>query len=91
MLTKSTRLVKEANAWIKRTYGPDEIIRVVPAPEDHGEVPAYYLYTAFAKDPDFLGRILFDAQGYWIYDGEIFTIPEQEQLAHFIITYIERV
>jgi hypothetical protein len=28
-----------------------------------------------------LGRILFDAQEHWIYDGVLLTIPEQEEIA----------
>ena len=84
---KAIPLDKEANAWVKRNYGPDEIVRILPDCESEGQVPGYSLYTAFDEKPDFLGRILFDRQGYWIYDGEILTIAEQEQLARFIISY----
>ncbi|OKS87510.1 hypothetical protein [Mucilaginibacter polytrichastri] len=31
-----------------------------------------------------LGRIMFDEQGYWVYDGTGLTIQEQEQLAEQI-------
>jgi len=89
MLTK--KLEKEAKAWLRRKKGPDEIIRVVPAVENYGTVTAYHLYPAFEESPDCLGSILFDRNGYWIYDGEQLTITEQEQLAEFIINYRERI
>jgi len=82
-------LNKEAKAWVKRKTGPDEIVRVVPDEEKDGVVLCYQLYTAFDGQPDNLGRILFDAQAYWIYDGQDLTIAEQEQLARFIINYVE--
>ena len=83
--------IKEAKAWLKRRNSPDEIVRVVPGIENNGAVLSYSIYTAFDEKPDYLGRILFDAQGYWIYDGETLTIAEQEQLAKFIINYVETV
>jgi hypothetical protein len=82
-------LIKEAKAWVKRKNGPDEIIVVMPDFEHNTPVISYYLYTAFDKKPDNLGRILFDEQGYWIYDGEDLTIAEQEQVAKFIINYVD--
>jgi hypothetical protein len=88
-MMKNMELSKEAKAWVKRKSGPDEIILVVPDLENKNEVLCYDLYTAFDEKPDYLGRILFDAQKYWIYDGEILTIAEQEQLAKFIINYVE--
>jgi hypothetical protein len=90
-MTNNTYLSKEAKAWIKRKSGPDEIIQVVRDLENDGAGLSYQLYTAFDKDPDYLGRILFDAQGYWIYDGDILAIPEQEQVAKFIIGYTESI
>ncbi len=66
------------------------IMRVVPALEETGNVSVYHLYTAFDKNPDFMGSILFDKEGYWIYDGNALTIDEQEQVARFIINYEER-
>jgi len=90
MLTRNMQLDKEVKAWVKRKHGPDEIIRVIPALEDWGTVTAYHLYNAFDTQSDYLGDILFDAQGFWIYNGDIFTVDEQEQLAHFIINYTER-
>lgn len=87
--TKPYLLHKEAKAWIKRQTGPDEIVRVVPGEEKDGVVLSYQLYTAFDENPDNLGRILFDAAGYWIYDGKDLSIAEQEQLARFIINYVE--
>ncbi|MDB5024397.1 MAG: hypothetical protein JWP78_2152 [Mucilaginibacter sp.] len=88
-MTKNIELIKEAKAWVKRKSGPDEIVRVVPDMENKNKVLSYRLYTAFDENPDYLGRILFDAQNYWIYDGETLSIAEQEQLAKFIINYVE--
>ncbi|WP_259065029.1 hypothetical protein HDF24_00355 [Mucilaginibacter sp. X4EP1] len=39
------------------------------------------------QNPDYLGRILFDDDGNWIYDGDTISIMEQEQLANFLINY----
>lgn len=95
---KNMELTRPANAWVKRRSGPDEIVRVVPEMESEGKMLIYKLYVAYGtlgvelpdgQNSDYLGRILFDAQGYWIYDGEILTITEQEQLARFIINYVE--
>jgi hypothetical protein len=91
MITQSNRLDKEAKAWLKRRHGPDEVIRIIPAFGGYDHVTSYKLYTAFENDPDFLGQILFDAEGYWIYDGDVLTVDEQEQAARFIINYIERI
>jgi hypothetical protein len=82
-------LITDAKAWVKRESGPDEVVRILPDPEIGGKVTSYELYTAFNKAPDYLGRVLFDEQGYWIYDGELLTIAEQEQVAKFIINYAE--
>ena len=90
-MTRNLELTKEAKAWIKRKSGPDEIIRVVRDIENKNRVLSYSLYSAFDEKPDYLGRILFDAQNYWIYDGDIFTIAEQEQLAKFIINYVDTI
>jgi hypothetical protein len=91
MITGNINLDKEAKAWVKPKKGPGQIVRVVPDLENNGTVLAYKLYTAYDEHPDDLGRILFDAQGYWIYDGEILSIAEQEQLAKFIMNYAEGV
>lgn len=88
-MMKNMESIKEAKAWVKRKSGPDEIVRVVRDMENNGAVRSYQLYTAFDENPDYLGRILFDAEGYWIYDGELLTVNEQEQLAKFIINYVE--
>lgn len=90
-MVKNIELLKEAKAWVKRTNGPDEIIRIVPDEPNRYAASSYSLYTAFDENPDHLGRILFDADGYWIYDGEILAVAEQEQLARFIINYAERI
>jgi hypothetical protein len=39
----------------------------------------YDLYDPIDERP--LGRILFDAADNWIYDGEVLTVGEQEELA----------
>ncbi|MES2275912.1 MAG: hypothetical protein V4592_07815 [Bacteroidota bacterium] len=70
------------NAWLKRKNGPDEVIRVIPDVDCRDAALVYHLYTAF--EADFLGRILFDDQGFWIYDGNDLTVAEQEQLGKFI-------
>jgi len=81
----------DAKAWIKRKSYPDEIVRIVADLENEGAILSYKLYTAFDETPDYMGRILFDAEGYWIYDGEELTVAEQEQVAKFIINYVESV
>ena len=81
-------LVNEAKAWVKRRSGPDEVIRILPDVEAGSEVVSYKLYMAYDGD-EYLGQILFDKEGYWIYDGEIFSVIEQEQLAKFIISHEE--
>jgi hypothetical protein len=88
-MSNRTYLVTEAKAWLKRRKGPDEVLRVVPDIEDGSQILCYRLYTAYDDHPDYLGQILFDAQGYWIYDGDVLNIAEQEQVARFIINYVE--
>ena len=70
------------NAWIKRKQGPDEVVCVIHDIQCGDAALVYNLYTAF--EAGFLGRILFDDQGFWIYDGELLTVDEQEQLGKFI-------
>jgi len=36
-------------------------------------------------DPTFLGKILFDENGNWIYDGEILSIEQQESIVAHIL------
>lgn len=81
----------EAKAWIKRKNAPDEVVRIVYGLENKGKISNYDLFTAYDQPSAFLGRILFDAQGYWIYDGDILTVDEQEQMARFIINYVDRI
>lgn len=83
-----TNQTGEVKAWIKRERGPNEIVKVVGNTEIGGVV-SYELFTAHTEQPDYFGRILFDTQGYWIYDGDILTISEQEQVAKFIIKYVD--
>ncbi len=78
----------EAKAWLNRHNGASEVIRVVPsyAPVGH---QCYELYAAYDETGENLGRVLFDADGYWIYDGNDLNVIEQEQVAKFIINYVE--
>ncbi len=83
-------LVNGAKAWVKRKNHPDEVIRIVLDLESKDAQYSYKLFTAYDEQPDYMGRILFDAQGFWIYDGSLLSIGEQQQLADFIINYVER-
>lgn len=51
------------------------------------QTQSYNLFSAYEHDPEYLGRILFDKQSYWIYDGQTLSATEQEKLAGFIIRY----
>jgi hypothetical protein len=82
-------LIKEAIAWVKSGPESHEVVQIVPDMAQEGKVLCYQLYTAYEPNPDHLGRILFDAKGFWIYDGEVLTVAEQEQLAKFIINYVK--
>lgn len=87
--TVKTFLRAEAKAWLNRRNGSSEVIRIVPAYAPVGH-QSYELYTAYDQTNEALGRILFDTQGYWIYDGSDLSIVEQEKVAEFIINYVER-
>jgi len=89
MMMQNTYLANEAKAWVKRKDGVGEIIRIVLDIENDDLVISYLLFNAFEKDPEYLGRILFDAKGYWIYDGQMLTVDEQEQVAKFIISHLK--
>jgi len=52
-------------------------VRVMP---DKGD--GYLLYDVLREIP--IGRILFDADDNWIYDGNVLTIDEQEDVAGLI-------
>ena len=88
-MMNTTYLMNEVRAWLKRAQGPDEVVRIQLDLEGKDAVLVYLIYTAYDEEPDYLGRILFVAQGYWIYDGETLTIGEQEQVAKFIVNYQE--
>ncbi|TSD66406.1 hypothetical protein FFF34_003105 [Inquilinus sp. KBS0705] len=90
-MMNNTYLINDARAWVKRKNGPDEVIRIILDLDSRDAALCYLLYTAYDKEPDYLGRILFDMEGYWIYDGEVLTVIEQEQLAKFIISYVEQI
>lgn len=89
-MMKNTGLVTEAKVWLKHKDGPGEIIRVALDAGIGSKTIAYNLYHAFEDDPGYLGRILFDKEGYWIYEGTDLSIAEQEQLAKFIIDYVKK-
>ena len=78
----------EAKVWVKRKHSPDEVVRIIPAIRNEGRVTSYELFVAYDY-PEYLGRILFDEHGFWIYDGTVFSVAEQEQLAAFIMNYKE--
>ena len=88
-MEQNAYLVNDARAWVKRKNGPDEVVRILLDVKSRDAVLCYQLYTAYDENPDYLGRILFDAQGYWIYDGNVLEIAEQEQVAKFITNYQE--
>jgi hypothetical protein len=68
--------------WVKRKNGPDAVVSVIHDLQCCEAFLVFNVYSAFEED--FLGRILFDDEYYWIYDGEVLTINEQEQLARVI-------
>ncbi|MBW4888989.1 hypothetical protein KXQ82_04655 [Mucilaginibacter sp. HMF5004] len=79
-------MIEEAKAWVRRKNGSGEILRIVFEIQD--TIQCYHLYAAYADDH--FGRILFDTEGYWIYDGKSLTVDEQEQVAIFILSHMEK-
>ncbi len=57
--------------------GGERWLRIIP---DSGE--GYMLYDILQEIA--IGRILFDANDNWIYDGDVLTVDEQEDAAGFI-------
>lgn len=57
--------------------GAERWVRILP---DEGE--GYQLYDLLAEHS--VGRLLFDADDNWIYDGGILAIEEQEDIAGFV-------
>ena len=45
----------------------------------------YVLHDGLGGDT--LGRLLFDNKNYWIYDGRLLSVAEQEELAGYIHGY----
>lgn len=80
-----TFLTRESRIWLKRRAGEEAILRVVPDNHAAGFIPNYALFSAFEEQPAYMGAILFDSQGYWIYDGNELSVAEQEQVAEFIL------
>src|SRR4051812_18775706 len=89
-MVKHISLITEAKVWIKGKNGTSEIIHVMLDHYVGTKVIAYNLYNAFDEHAAYLGRILFDLNGYWIYDGSVMSIDEQEQLAKFIICHVKK-
>lgn len=83
-------LETEGRAWLKFRDGSQQVISILPDHEQTFSAQCYELYTAYDKEPDYLGRILFDEAGFWIYDGAVLHVCEQEQIANFIINYVEK-
>lgn len=54
--------------------GTGRWVRILP---DEGE--GYRLYDLLNER--FIGRLLFDADDNWIYDGEVLSVDEQEDIA----------
>jgi hypothetical protein len=82
-------LTSEAKVWLQRRGNERVILRILPVRVAEGH-QCYELYTAFEEGPGHWGCVLFDKNGYWIYDGYELTVREQEHVAEFIINYIER-
>ena len=82
----NTSLYNGAKIYVKRKGMPDLVVKIAPEINHQRQRLCYELYAAF-NNPDYLGRILFDENGYWIYDGDEFVVDEQEQIARFIINY----
>lgn len=52
----------------------DRWVRIVPVEDD-----AYHLYDLLQEV--YLGRILFDRENNWVYDGGVLNVYEQEDIA----------
>jgi len=89
MMISTPYLINDAVAWVKRKNGPNEVVRILLDSESKDAEHCYQLYTAYDETPYYMGRIMFDAEGFWIYDGDVLTVVEQEQVAKFIMNYVE--
>ena len=83
-------LCNGAQIYVKRKGRPDLVVKIPTVGYHQRQRLCYELYAAF-YNPDYLGRILFDEDGYWIYDGDEFSVEEQEQIARFIINHEEMI
>ena len=77
-------LSRESKIWLKRRSDQVMILQIVPDNQGDNTIPNYALFEAFDQ-PQYLGCILFDSKGYWIYDGNDLSVTEQEQVANFIL------
>lgn len=84
-MTTIIHLTHESKIWLKRRYDQVMILRIVPDSQSESMIPNYALFEAFGEHPQYVGCILFDSSGYWIYDGTELSVSEQEQVADFIL------
>ncbi|WP_311947205.1 hypothetical protein [Mucilaginibacter terrae] len=80
-----THLTRESKIWLKRRSDQVMIVQIIPDSQSKNIIPNYALFEAFDEQPEYLGCILFDSNGYWIYDGAHLSVTEQEQVAQFIL------
>lgn len=79
---KRLNIGRVATAYLKKDNGHIQMVMVKPKIEDE-QGSIYELFIAYENE--FLGTILFDAKGYWIYDGNDLSVEESEDIAEFII------
>ncbi|MDN5286576.1 MAG: hypothetical protein JWR38_2850 [Mucilaginibacter sp.] len=91
IMVSKTYLIDNLRVWVKRKNGPDEVVRILLDLGSNDAALCYQLFTAYDEKPDYMGRILFDVKGFWIYDGDVLAVVEQEQVAKFILSYVETI
>jgi hypothetical protein len=89
-------LEKQVKRWVYMKDGHNQIILVTPDDTSGDPIRIFELCLAYHNGEravcgqypeDYLGRILFDADGNWIYDGEALKVEEQEQIGDYIANY----
>ncbi len=73
-----SKLFEEKQRVLKTDSG--RWVKICPAGKD-----IYVLHDGL--DGDALGRLLFDANDFWVYDGAQLSIAEQEEVAGYINSY----